>query len=234
MNLSGLKSLVDTLLSPREAFEALRERPTWGWAFLIGLVLTWIGVALAQPVVLHVMGPVLQEALSKNPNIAADKVPELVQQQIGIQRYAAYVVAPFGLLVGYAITAGIGWAFVRMLGGQYSFKLFWAMAANIGIVGAIGGLVSSVVLRLRPIDAFPTPVSLAGAMPSLGGFVDPSLRIVHAALSTLTPFGIWQYVLFALGLIAIGRLTRNAAVAAAGGLAITYMLLASLGGALAH
>ncbi len=36
---NGLKTALDTIVAPKDAFESLRSAPTWGWAFLLALVL---------------------------------------------------------------------------------------------------------------------------------------------------------------------------------------------------
>ena len=36
---NGLKTALDMIIAPKEAFEQLRVAPTWGWALLILLVL---------------------------------------------------------------------------------------------------------------------------------------------------------------------------------------------------
>ena len=34
---SGLKTALDTIVSPKEAFESIRVAPTWGWAIVIAV-----------------------------------------------------------------------------------------------------------------------------------------------------------------------------------------------------
>jgi len=40
---NGLKTAIDTIIAPKEAFEAIRNAPTWFWALAISIVITMIG-----------------------------------------------------------------------------------------------------------------------------------------------------------------------------------------------
>ena len=53
---NGLKTALDTIIAPKEAFETLRVAPTWGWAFALTLVLYAIGTYLLTPALVHANG----------------------------------------------------------------------------------------------------------------------------------------------------------------------------------
>jgi len=62
----GLKTAFDTVVAPKDAFERLRSRPTWGWACLIAIVLLVGGYALQRPAQLHAAIGTLQHMMATN------------------------------------------------------------------------------------------------------------------------------------------------------------------------
>ncbi|HEU5479666.1 MAG TPA: hypothetical protein VFU90_07515, partial [Candidatus Tumulicola sp.] len=52
---NGLKTALDTIISPKEAFEQLRVAPTWGWALLLTIVLYAFASYLLTPAIVHGM-----------------------------------------------------------------------------------------------------------------------------------------------------------------------------------
>ena len=64
---SGLKTVLDIIVAPKDAFESLRTNPVWGWALLVTLVLMIVGYFLEQPASQHASYGTLQHALATSP-----------------------------------------------------------------------------------------------------------------------------------------------------------------------
>ena len=73
---NGLKTAIDIVIAPKEAFESLRVSPTWGWAFLITTVLAIAAFFVMMPASLHGMAG----EFAKNPQMQQMTAEQLQKQ----------------------------------------------------------------------------------------------------------------------------------------------------------
>ena len=112
----------DVVVAPLSAFAALRERPTWLWAFVITCVLGIIGAVLQIPAASNVV----VATLAHSPSFAS-LTPAQQQQQSAlaqtIQRYS-WTVYPIAVLAAAAISALV--LLIANAIGKESFAAFRA------------------------------------------------------------------------------------------------------------
>ncbi len=212
---SGLQNLVDVIIAPKSAFERLRTAPTWGWAFIIAVVVGTVGSFFVTPAFAHALQASWPAMVAADPRLAA-MTPE--QQQSGLQvtlaivrfGWAASLIAiPFAMLV-----ATIVMLIFNAIGrGSASFASLWAASANIAVPTiALSYVVLAIIVLLRGADSFNSMVSVTGALPSLA-LLDPGAGVKLATfLATINVFQIWGAVLIYL---AMRTTARVAAVPAA-------------------
>ncbi|MBD5656058.1 MAG: hypothetical protein IAI50_12905 [Candidatus Eremiobacteraeota bacterium] len=207
----GLKIVWDVIVAPGEAFVALRERPQWGWAFLVVCVLGIAGALLQIPAGEHIIAATLMQNAAHDPNLAAmppDQRAHIVSQAQTVQRFSWVflpAIAMFSILVAASIML-VGNAVAR---GSGRFVQFFSLAANVAVINfGIGSLLIGVLVALRGPDAFTTQRDIFTALPSLAWLAPGASPKLGTFLSTFNPFQIWSCVLIATALGSIANIGR--------------------------
>jgi hypothetical protein len=215
---SGLSVLLDVILAPRAAFEALATRTHWGWAFAIICILGCVGAVLQVPAGHHVMVATFTQNPSHDPKIAAMS-PADVQQAIKVgsafQQWT-WVFYPLIVLAATAVTALVLLVGSAVGRGQGSFARLFGLAMNVAIVNyGLNYLLIGVLVTLRGPDSFSTQRDLLGTVPSLAWLAPAGSAKVAALLAQINPFQIWSFFLIALGLTVVAKMPRVPAYVAA-------------------
>lgn len=215
---SGLTVVWETIVAPKTAFAALRERAHWLWAFATVCVLGMLGAYLQVPAGEHVVAATFAHNAATDPNIAALS-PEKQRQALGFavaaQRFAwlAFpVIAIFGIACS-ALILTIANAIGR---GRSSYPRLFALVANIAVIhyGMAYLLIGLLVTRLGP-DAFSTPRDLFALLPSLARFAPENAPKLAALLAAFNPFQLWSFALTVLGLRMLSGIRMELALVAA-------------------
>jgi hypothetical protein len=209
---SGLLNVIDVIVAPKAAFSRLRIVPTWGWAYLVAVLLGIASALMIEPATLHAVDKSLPAQLAANPAIT--KLPS-AQQAAAIERTLAmthtmvqfqWILIPIALLV-----AGLVQALVLMIAsaasrGDGTFGKFFALSQTVMVVGSgLSSLVLGLIVVLKVPDSFPSLALLApGVKGAAGGF-----------LAGLSVFNLWTTALLALGATIVGKVKPAAAWTAA-------------------
>jgi len=214
----GLAVLWDVIVAPRTAFEYLRDRPQWGWAFVALCVLGIGGAFLQIPAGLHVVEATLHQSAATDPNFAAmspEKQQQIVRQAQQIQSFS-WTFFPVIAIISIAIAALIFLVGNAIFKGQGRFAQLFALAANVALINfGIGYLLIGVLTALHGPDAFSTQRDILTVLPSLAWVAPGGNPKVVTLLATFNPFQIWSFVLLAMGLGIIARIPRVPAYALA-------------------
>lgn len=206
---NGLKTVVDTVVAPKEAFESIALVPTWGWALAIAIVLGAIGTYLMTPATIHAIAAIFPSQVAASPQLS-QLTPEQQQNYLAVTEK----VTGFAWLFVIAVTpiyclieAVVMLLFDKIGRGEGSFGKYFAASCNIAVVVAIGTIVTAIIVMARGADSFDTQQSVMHAMPSLA-LIIPSSGKLAAFLATITPFNIWATGLTIAALSIIGRVPR--------------------------
>ncbi len=204
---NGLKTAIDIVISPKEAFESIRVSPTWGWAFLITCVLAIAAYFVMMPASIHgIAGD-----FAKNPQMQ-QMSPEQVQKALDITKTfypIGAAILPIVVLFFSLIEALIMLVFNAMGRGSGTFKTLWASSVNIGIIYGISQIVGMAVVLLRGADSFATAGEVQRAVPSLALLAPAGAGIkLVAFLATITPFSIWSIVLVMMTMTIVARVPK--------------------------
>jgi Yip1 domain len=203
---NGLKTVVDTIVAPKEAFESIRVAPTWGWALLIAIVFVLVSSYLTMPASLHAVAADWPNLVAKSPSLANATAE---QQQAGLamtQKITSlvWVFTPIFVVVFALIGAVIMLIFNAIGHGDGTFGKYWAAQCNIAVIAGLGALVLAVIVLVRGVDSFNTAQSVQEAMPNLGILV-PGTGKLHTFLSVINPFSAWGTGLAIAALSIVGR-----------------------------
>jgi hypothetical protein len=204
---NGLKTAIDIVIAPKEAFESLRVSPTWGWAFLITVVLAIVAFFVMMPASIHGMAG----DLATNPQMQ-QMTPEQSQKALDITKTffpLGAVIIPIVVLFFSLIEAVIMLVFNAMGRGSGTFKTLWASSVNIGVIYGLSQIVGMVVVLLRGADSFATAGEVQRAIPSLALLAPAGAGIkLVAFLATITPFSIWSIVLVMMTMTIVARVPK--------------------------
>jgi hypothetical protein len=229
---SGLQNVVDVILAPKNAFARLRTAPTWGWAFIIAVVVGAVGSFFVMPAVAHAIQATWPAMVAADPRMAA-MTPEQQQSALNVTLFiirlawvATFIAVPLGIL----ITTVVMLIFNAIGRGSASFANLWAVSANIAVpTVALSYAVLAIVVMLRGAQSFDTPVSVSEALPSLA-LLAPGAGVKLATfLATINVFQIWGAVLVYLAMRTTAKVGAVPAVLAAILMPLIAALLAAAG-----
>jgi hypothetical protein len=208
---NGLKTALDTVIAPKDAFEELRRAPTWGWALLVVLVLYAVASYLMTPALIHASTADWPRQVAANPGLA-QMTPEQQRQALAFtQRFVqwAWVFAPVIAVIAILVQSIVMLIFKAAGKGDATFGAIWASAVNIQVpVLGINALVTVAIVILRGADGFNSAAELQTAMPSLGLLVPSTAIKLHAFASAFNPFTLWGCGLTIAAMAIVARLDR--------------------------
>lgn len=232
-----MRTALDILIAPRDAFARIRETPTWVWALIIAVVVGSISVLAFLPALKHALETGLPAQLAANPAIAKlpsgeqqKQIATMVSLQLKIVNFTwlfTIVVVP---LVA-AVQALVMLVAAKIGGGDRTYKHFWSLAVHVQIAGSVGGLLADAIVLLRGANSFDAPDQLQTVLPNLGLLVPGGPHVLVGFLSALNVIALWQCALLAFGMIAVGRISRPVAWTAAILMLLTVGVFAAIGAA---
>jgi len=206
---NGLTILWDVIVAPRAAFAALREQPTWLWAFVVTAILGMIGAVLIVPAGQHMIAAMFQEMAKTNPRVA-QMTPEQVQSAVHLQQTIqqfTWLFYPILVMVAALFTGLIMLLLNAISGGDGNFKRFFALAMNVAFVNwGIAYLLIGIVAALRGPESFSSARDMYGLLPSLA-WLAPGVSVKLAVfLGSIGLFSIWSLCLLSFGMQQMARI----------------------------
>ena len=208
---NGLKTALDMIIAPKDAFEQLREAPTWGWALLILLVLYAVASWLITPGVIHATQAEWPHTVATNPRLSQMTPDEQQNALTFALKIVSFIwlFSPVVAIIATVVQAIVMLIFKALGKGSASFATIWAAAVNIQIpVLAINALVTGAIVMLRGPDSFNSSAEIQSAMPSFALLVDPAAVKLHAFASAFNPFTLWGLGLVVGAMAISARLSR--------------------------
>jgi len=211
---SGLKTALDVVIAPKEAFESIRRTPTWGWALLIVIVVYAISTYLTTPALLHATQADWPRQVAANPSLA-QMTPDQQQRALAFGLKIVQFVwlfSPIIAIIAIVIQTLVMLVFKALGKGSGSFGALWAAAINIQVpVLALNSLVTALIVIVRGPDSFNSSAAIQTAMPSLALLVDTSAVKLHAFLASFNPFTLWGCGLTIAAMVIVARVDRTMA-----------------------
>src|SRR5580704_2663345 len=206
---NGVATYFGVLFSPSEAFETLARVPMWGWACVLGLVIVIVASIVGLPATIHIAQVAQQAQIAQAP---ADQ-----QQTIRDAIAKTQSFLPVFIIVGALIFPWVSWvvtALIVMVGaaigrGLVSFGNAWVLSVNMFVIPAFGALIANTILRLQGPENI-SKASDAYALPSLAMVVHGDAKTA-ALLYAFNVVNLWNYVVFALGLQRMMKMSVAAA-----------------------
>lgn len=227
---NGLTTVVNVITSPREAFEALRIAPTWGWAFVIALLLAAIGQYFATPATAHAVQATFSQQIASNPQLAG-MTPEQQQRALNISLSVvrfAWLFTPVTVLIAALLSAIVMLIFKAAGRGDASFKQLWCASMNVCVVSVgVYTLLAGLIAIVRGAATYNSTQDAYKAVPGLTWLVPHAGVKAIAFLSAFNVVGLWAAVLTALAMVYVAKTSKlNGAICAVVTLCLTGAFLA--------
>lgn len=222
---SGLATVLNVFVAPRDAFATLREVPMWGWAFIVATVLGVIGSLLAAPATAHAVAGGMAAQMAHDPQFA-QMTPEKQKQVMGFAQMGVrfgWIFVPVYLLVVALIQSVVMLIANAIARGPATFKQLWAAAMNISVITfSVAYLFTGLITMLRGPQSYTNTAALAASLPSAAWAAPHGSVKVVAFLSAINPFSVWGIFLLATALVVIARASKPVAYGCA-----TFIILFS-------
>jgi hypothetical protein len=221
---SAFGRLIGVLIAPVKTFRSIAERPTWGIALVVLMVIsTGVGVLANQRIDPDDMRQTAKERIEKSQGGKA--TPEQLERGAEMtQKFSAVFVwlLPVFVAVVYLIVAALFLAGFRFFGAsEIPFKTSFATTVHAYIPGIVAALLTLPLLLTRP--HITVKEAQGGLLASnLGAFAPESTGpALKALLSSLDFFSLWSLALFIVGY----RLTAKVSTATAVAVPVVLWLL---------
>lgn len=205
---NGLKTVVDTIVAPKAAFESMRVAPTWGWALLISIIIGAAASYLMTPAFAHAYPGTFAQMVASDPRLAG-ATPDQQQAALAFGEKIIsfnWVFVIFGVPIAALIASVVMLVFDKISHGEGGFSKYWAVACNIAVpVVGVGGIVSVIIVLARGADSFATVQAVQEAVPSLAMAAPGAGAKLAAFLATITPFTLWGFGLNVVAMRIVGR-----------------------------
>ncbi len=212
---SGLMTVVDTIVSPREAFETLREVPMWGWAFIVVIALMLVAALLEREASAHAGYVFTQQLIAHNSTIA--QMPDAKKQQMLadaahptlVKQLTGYLFIPVILLILVVLQALMSLIGNAVGKGQATFKQLWCAQMNISVASlGISAIIIGVIAMVRGPNSFNSIIDLQNVLPSLAFFTGGNTTPLTVFLGRINPFTVWGTVLSAVAMMTIAKTSK--------------------------
>ena len=224
----SLARIAEVLYAPVDMFRKMSTQ--WGWSdwfvpIIIGIVASMV-----------ISGMIWPQLDMLTPQREALEARGIAQEQIDTQMAATaqFFNGPLGNLLKFSqvifypgtllLLALIFWGGVSVMGGRISFGRVFSVVAYAWFPKVLEGVLYIFVLQGREqIRADRLPSALA-TNPASYLDVSQAGTPLYALLSSLSPFTLWTMALVALGLVGVGRMSRNNAFMVVGGLFALWLV----------
>lgn len=195
---NGLKTVLDIIIAPKDAFESLRMNPVWGWALLVTLVLMIVGYFLEQPASQHATYGSMQHALATGALYASlsDEQKQRILARVAHPPAYQAVLSVGGIVIGLFVAtllnAVILLAGSTMARGTGDFRHLFAGSMNVAVPSlGLFYLVLGIICRALGADHFATVADINRAVPSLALLAPGATGRLGIFLGGIQIFSIW-------------------------------------------
>jgi len=198
-----LSSVLDIFTDPFKVFARIDAGLTWWKPFVL---VTAVSMILA-----YLMLPFQKKLIALNTRgLNEEQLQKAVE---GFDKFApmTLITVPIFLIIVFLIMAGIVHIAINIMSSRSSYKKTLSLISFCGIITLVEQIISTAVLRMRGVEGVESAADLKFSL-SLAPLLGEGKGLLNAVLQSLSIFQIWYYVVLVLGIAAIFKLTRKAAI----------------------
>ena len=199
-----LQSIIDIFVDPFKVFARIGAGLTW-WK-------PYVFVSVVMMVTSYFMLPLQRKVMELNMKNLTEEQLQKAGEQYGKWAPLGLIVVPIGILVIYLIVAGIAHLFINIMASTRSnFKKTLSLISFCGIISILEQIIATVVLRMRGPESIESAADMKFSL-SLAPLVGDGKGFLGAVLQSLSIFQIWYYIVLILGIAAVFKISRKAAI----------------------
>lgn len=213
-----MNNILNIIISPREALEAVREKSDWLLPLIIAIILGIAGYFLGRSESLHAQIGTMSHMLTTNSMFAG--FSDTQKQKMIYDAGHPTTIKTIGSLVVFAFVIAL-YVIMNTLflmlgsavgGGDGTFKKLFSASAligvpTLGIISVLGGL----IMVLRGPESFATQRDILTVLPSLASFAQTAPGALFGFLAAIGIAGIWGLFLNFTALKSTARVSGPAA-----------------------
>ncbi|MGI8786641.1 MAG: Yip1 family protein [Pyrinomonadaceae bacterium] len=214
--MSEAATLGNIFFSPGETFEDLRRKPRFILATLIMIILvTTFNFLFINKIGFEQIVRSRLESNSRVQQMSAEDKQKLIDQQTGpIVKTISYVAAPIIIVILFLLGGLIYWLGANAMGGSATFLRgvsVWVYSSFPPTV--VSMLANILILFLKSPDDIDIATSQSGLVHANPAFFmdTKTMPVLGALLGTFDVFFIWGWILAAIGLRIVGKISSGAA-----------------------
>lgn len=215
--MSEAATLGTIFIEPGKTFEDLRRKPRFILAaLLIMIATTAFAFLFVQKMGEERMKSFALEQLEKNPQIqgmSAEQKAGAIETNAKISGYTRYAI-PIFILISFAIGGLLYWLAGKVMGGSGNYLNGLSVWIYSSLPPTLIAMIANLlILFLKSADEIDIATSQRGLVHANPGFfIDgKSSPVLATLLSTIDFFQIWGWVLAAIGLQKVMKLSKNSA-----------------------
>ena len=213
--MSEVATLGNIFIEPGKTFEDLRRKPRFILAALISILM----ISLFQVMFTQKLGfeNIVKQRFESNSRI--QQMPEeqkqiFIEQQTGqVAKIFTYAAPPVVLAIVFLLGGLIYWLGANAMGGSMKFSQglsVWVYASFPPIL--VSMLANILILFLKSADDIDISTSQNGLVQANPSFlIGKGSPVLSALLATFDLFSIWGWILAAIGLRIVGKISTGAA-----------------------
>ncbi len=214
--MSEIGTMLNVFIEPENTFKDMVRKPRW---ILAGIVISLIVGVYTLGVQMKVgeagMRSFIAEQVDKGPgadSMSAEQKAAAVDMQININKYTQYAVPVF-VFISFFVGGLLYWIGAKAFGGTGGFFQNLSVWIYSSLPPTIVAMIANfIVLALKSADEIDLAASQRGLLQaSPAFFIDGKANpIISTLLSTFDLFAIWGWILAAIGLSVVNKMSKGA------------------------
>jgi Yip1 domain len=215
--MSEISTVANIFIEPENTFKDLKQKPRFIIAgiiiaLLVGAFTIGIGIKMGD----EGMRNFIEEQINKSSQadgMSSEQKSKAIDLQMTIGKYSRFAVPVF-VFISFFIGGLLYWLGAKAFGGTGSFFQNLSVWVYSGLPPAIVAMVANlIVLFLKPAEQIDLAVSQKGVLQANPGFFldGKKMPMIVTVLSTLDVFAIWGWILAAIGLRTVNKLSKGSA-----------------------
>jgi len=214
--ISEVGTLGTIFIEPEDTFKDLKRKPRF---IIAGIIIALLVFAYTFGVAMKVgeagMRSFISDQLDKNPqteNLSKEQKQSAVDLQMKISTYSRFAV-PIFVFISFLIGGLLYWLAAKAFGGTGSFMQNLSVWVYSGFPPAVISMIANfVVMAVKSADDIDLAESQRGLIhANVGFFVGKEHPIIATFLNTFDVFAIWGWILAAIGLTVVNKISKASA-----------------------
>jgi hypothetical protein len=214
--MSEVATLGNIFFEPENTFKDLRRKPRFIIAgIIVALLVTAYTFGVAMKVGEEGMRSFISDQFDKNPttqNLDKDQKENAINLQMKIGTYSRFAVPVF-VFISFLIGGLLYWLGSKAFGGTGTFGGNLSVWIYSGFAPAVVAMIANfIVLAFKSADDIDLAASQRGLIhANLGFFIGKEHPYIGTFLNTFDLFAIWGWVLAAIGLSVVNKMSKASA-----------------------